>query len=88
MEIEGITVTATVEFMGTQRKLTGRPSVEISVTDYPTVSDAFEHVSGLFPALYLNKFNTMITVNDEISPADRILKAGDKIVFLPVIGGG
>lgn len=81
-------MTASVEFMGTQRNLTGKSSVEISVTDFPLVSDAFEHISGLFPALYLNKYNIMITVNDEISPADRILKAGDKIVFLPVIGGG
>lgn len=81
-------MTASVEFMGTQRNLTGESSVEISIKDFPTVSDAFEHISGLFPSLYLNKYNTMITVNDEISPADRILKAGDKIVFLPVIGGG
>jgi molybdopterin converting factor small subunit len=81
-------MTASVEFMGTQRNLTGESSVEISITDYPTVSDAFEYISDLFPGLYLNKYSTMITVNDEISPADRALKAGDKIVFLPVIGGG
>ena len=81
-------MTASVEFMGTQRNLTGKSTMEISITDFPTVSDAFEHISDLFPALYLNKYNTMITVNDEISPADRVLRAGDKIVFLPVIGGG
>jgi molybdopterin converting factor small subunit len=88
MEIDGITVTASVEFMGTQRNLTGESSVEISISDFPVVSDVLEHISGLFPSLYINKYNTMITVNDEISPADRVLKAGDKIVFLPVIGGG
>ena len=83
-----VKMTASIEFMGTQRNLTGRPSVEISIEDFPTVSDVFEYISGLFPSLYFNKYNTMITVNDEISPADRVLKAGDKIVFLPVIGGG
>jgi molybdopterin converting factor small subunit len=81
-------VTASVEFMGTQRNLTGKSSVEISLTDFPVVSDVLEHISCLFPSLYLNKYSIMITVNDEISPADRVLKAGDKIVFLPVIGGG
>ncbi|UCD08214.1 MAG: MoaD/ThiS family protein [Dehalococcoidales bacterium] len=81
-------MTASVEFMGTQRNLTGTSSMEISITDFPAVSDVLEHISGLYPSLYINKYNTMITVNDEISPADRILQAGDKIVFLPVIGGG
>ena len=81
-------VTASVEFLGTQRNLTGKSLVEISVKDFPVVSDVLEHIASLFPSLYMNKYNTMITVNDEISPADRVLKAGDKIVFLPVIGGG
>ena len=84
----GIKVTASVEFMGTQRNLTGKSSVEISIEDFPSVSDVLEHIANSFPSLYINKYNTMITVNDEISPADRILKAGDKIVFLPVVGGG
>lgn len=84
----GIKVTASVEFMGTQRNLTGRSSVEISIADFPVVSDALDHISNLFPSLYINKHNTMIAVNGEISPANRVLKAGDKIVFLPSIGGG
>lgn len=88
MEIKDISATASVEFMGTQRNLTGKSSVEISLTDFPAVSDVLEHISNSFPSLYLNKYSVMITVNDEISPADRVLKAGDKIVFLPVIGGG
>jgi molybdopterin converting factor small subunit len=79
---------ASVEFMGTQRNLTGESSVEVSINDFPQVGDALEYISSLFPSLYINKYNTMVTVNDEISPADRVLKAGDKIVFLPVIGGG
>ena len=74
--------------MGTQRNLTGKSSVEISIEDFPSVSDVLEHIVNSFPSLYINKYNTMITVNGEISPADRILKAGDKIVFLPVVGGG
>ncbi|HEY95415.1 MAG TPA: MoaD/ThiS family protein [Dehalococcoidia bacterium] len=81
-------MTASVEFMGTQRNLTGKSSVEISLTDFPVVSDVLEYISALFPSLYMNRYNTMVTVNGEISPVDRILKAGDKIVFLPVIGGG
>ncbi len=81
-------MTASVEFMGTQRNLTGESSVEVSINDFPLVGDALEYISNLFPSLYINKYNTMVTVNDEISPADRVLKAGDKIVFLPVIGGG
>lgn len=79
---------ASIEFMGNQRNLTGESSVEISITDFPAAGDALEHISRTYPALYMNRYNTMITVNDEISPADRVLKAGDKIVFLPVIGGG
>ena len=81
-------MTASVEFMGTQRNLTGQSSVEISVTDFPAAGDVLEHISNSFPSLYMNRYNTMITVNDEISPADRALKAGDKIVFLPIVGGG
>jgi molybdopterin converting factor small subunit len=74
--------------MGTQRNLTGESSVEISIADFPEAGDALEHISHTYPSLYMNRYNTMITVNGEISPADRALKAGDKIVFLPVIGGG
>lgn len=88
MEIESITEMASVEFMGTQRNLTGKSLVEISIIDFPLISDVLEHISSSFPSLYMNSYNTMVTVNDEISPADRVLKAGDKIVFLPVIGGG
>ena len=79
---------ASIEFMGNQRNLIGESSVEISIADFPAAGDALEHISRTYPALYMNRYNTMITVNDEISPADRVLKAGDKIVFLPVIGGG
>ena len=79
---------ASIEFMGNQRTLTGKSSVEISISDFPAAGDALEHISRTYPALYMNRYNTMITVNDEISPADRVLKAGDRIVFLPVIGGG
>ena len=74
--------------MGTQRNLTGRYTLEIPVTDYPEAGDALEYISHLFPSLYINRYNTTITVNGEISPADRLLKSGDKIVFLPIIGGG
>ena len=81
-------MTASVEFMGTQRNLTGESSVEISITDFPAAGDALEHISRTYPSLYMNRYNTTITVNGELSPADRLLKTGDKIIFLPVIGGG
>ncbi len=81
-------MTAFIEFLGTQKKITGESSLEIPITEFPVVGDALEHVSSLFPTLFMNRYNTMITVNDEISPADRALRAGDKIVFLPVVGGG
>ena len=51
-------------------------------------SEQIEATLKGYPALYMNKYNTTITVNGELSPADRLLKTGDRIVFLPVIGGG
>jgi molybdopterin converting factor small subunit len=79
---------ALIEFHGTQRTLTRTNRIEIPVQEDTTVRDALDYVRRIYPTLNLEEGMILITVNLEIALPDRILKDGDTISFLPIIGGG
>jgi sulfur carrier protein ThiS len=81
-------LSAIIELLGYQRTAAGTGSVAFPVSESSTAVEALKHVSALFPALCLDPENVIVTVNGKAAPADRILKAGDIVTFLPVIGGG
>jgi molybdopterin converting factor small subunit len=81
-------LTASVEFLGVQRTVTGISSLDIDVNDGMSVLDALTCVITRFPGLNLDADSVVFSVNGEKSPAERFLKGGEKILFLPSVGGG
>ncbi len=79
---------ALVEFMGTQRIVTKTHSLDVPIAGKTRVIDALEYIKQRYPELPLDNGMVLITVNQEISTPDRILKANDRVLFLPLIGGG
>ncbi len=77
-----------IEFLGMQRIITQTEYLDMQISEETKVNDAFEHVRQKYPALNLNDGMILVTVNQEISNMDRILKADDTVSFLPLIGGG
>ncbi len=78
----------TVEFLGTQRAVTGAERIEIPVTRKTTVNDALDYVQRKYPQLKLAEWIVVVVVNQHITSRDQLLKAGDTISFLPFLSGG
>jgi molybdopterin converting factor small subunit len=79
---------ALVEFLGTQRLVTKTRSLDIPISEKTRVNDALEYIRHRYPDLSLDTGTILITVNQEIASPERILKANDTVLFLPLIGGG
>jgi molybdopterin converting factor small subunit len=79
---------ASVEFLGTQRFVTKAHSLDIPISEKTRVNDALEYIRHRYPDLSLDEGMIVITVNQEVASLDRILKANDTVLFLPLIGGG
>lgn len=79
---------ASIEFLGMQRIVTRTSGMDIPITEKTRVKDALEYIRNRYPALHLDSEMLIITVNQEIASPDRILKANDTVLFLPLIGGG
>lgn len=77
-----------VKFLGMQRVVTKRDSINIPLTGEMTVKDVLESIKKLYPALNLDEGVLFITVNQEKASLDRPLSADDTISFLPHISGG
>ncbi|MCK4786658.1 MAG: MoaD/ThiS family protein [Desulfobacteraceae bacterium] len=77
-----------VKFLGMQRVVTKKDSVNIPITGEMTVKDILEFVKNLYPDLNLDEEMLFVTVNQEKASLDRLLSADDTISFLPHISGG
>lgn len=77
-----------VKFLGMQRIVTKKDSVNIPVTGEMTVKDILELVKNLYPGLNLDEEMLFVTVNQEKASLDRLLSADDTVSFLPHISGG
>lgn len=77
-----------VRFLGMQRVVTKKDSINIPITGDMTVKDIFESVKNLYPGLNLDEEMLFVTVNQEKASLDRLLSADDTISFLPYISGG
>ena len=77
-----------IEFFGMQRVVTKIHGIEMPITEKMKVYDALEYVRHQYPDLHLDEGMILITVNQETAPLDRILTAGDTVLFLPFISGG
>ena len=77
-----------VKFLGMQRVVTKKDSVNIPITGEMTVKDILELVKNLYPGLNLDEEMLFVTVNQEKADLDRLLMADDTVSFLPHISGG
>jgi molybdopterin converting factor small subunit len=78
----------TIKFIGMQRIVTNKESIEMPLSGKNSVRDALNYVKEHYPDLFLEEEMVLVHVNNEISDLDRILKPNDTISFLPVIAGG
>ncbi len=77
-----------IHFHGMQRVITRTDFIDMAITDETRVNDALEYVRHHYPALLLAEGMVLVTVNQEMAPLDRILRANDTVSFLPFISGG
>jgi len=77
-----------IEFYGTQRVITKTDGIAMPITGKTRVNDALEYVRRQYPTLPLDEGMVLVTVNREMAPLDRILRANDTVSFLPFIHGG
>jgi molybdopterin converting factor small subunit len=77
-----------ISFCGPQRVVTKTHSIDMPITGRTRVTDALEYVRKQYPDLPLDDGMVLISVNKKSASLDRLLRANDKISFLPPIGGG
>ncbi len=77
-----------VKFLGMQRTVTKKDSINIPITGEMTVKDTLECVKKLYPELNLDENLVFVTVNQEKASLDSLLRADDSVSFLPHISGG
>ena len=77
-----------VSFHGHQRVFTQTGEMQISLPNGTQVNHVMETVQERFPNLPLHREDLLITVNEQASTVDHMLKERDRVSFLPHIGGG
>jgi molybdopterin converting factor small subunit len=77
-----------VNFCGLQRKVTQTDNIRISLKEGRRVTDVLSHIRKCYPDLPLSEDAVLVTVNNQISTMDQMLKAHDRISLIPHIGGG
>ena len=77
-----------VHFLGLHRKLARTGEVKVPLSRVTRVNDLLRHLNEQYPELSLNHEDFLVSVNDQMSGPDQILKANDNIAILPHIGGG
>ena len=77
-----------VKFHGLQRHVTHTKQIEVPLSEKKRVTDVLSYIKERYPDLPVNENTFLVTVNNHVTKLDQILKANDKISFIPHIGGG
>lgn len=77
-----------VNFYGLQRAVTCTDHIQVPLSKGTRVTEILYYLKECYPELPLDEGSVMITVNNQVSSLDQILKTDDKISFIPHIGGG
>lgn len=86
----GPSVSVDVRYFAIFRQRLGRASERRAVPAGTTLGELFDAVVGEQPALGAPALRsaTMLMVNQEYAPADRVLADGDEVAFIPPVSGG
>ena len=74
-----------ITFHGRQRAVTRTRAIDMPIDEGSQVTDALDYVKRRFPELPLDHDRFLATVNSEVVPSDRALRARDTVSFLPSI---
>jgi len=77
-----------VLFFGVLKDLVGRSSETIDLPEDARVQDVLSHYARQVPKLGPMLPALAVAVNQEYSPAERALAAGDEVALLPPVSGG
>lgn len=77
-----------VLFFGALKELVGRSSETIDLPKGTRVNDLLAHYAATFPRFGALRPSLAVSVNEEYSPPDRALAAGDEVGVLPPVSGG
>ncbi len=77
-----------VNFYGFQRQMARAEQIKVPLSKKTRVNDVVRYIKARYPELALSEDAVTVTVNNHVSTMDQILKANDKISFIPHIGGG
>ena len=77
-----------VQFIGKHRTETGSDSITIPLDKVKSVSDVLRKIKKWHPHISISESAVIATVNDEIAKMSTVLRADDRVSFLPVVGGG
>jgi molybdopterin converting factor small subunit len=81
-------MSVSIELFGMHRDIAKIEKVDMPITEKTKVRDALDYIRKKYPRLTLDKDSILATVNHELAPLDRLLKANDTICIIPHIGGG
>ena len=77
-----------VDFNGSQREVTRTRRIDIQLKKGKRVNDVLSRVKDLYPDLSLKEDSYLVTVNNQVTDKEQILKANDRVSLIPHIGGG
>ena len=77
-----------VAFCGLHRRMTKTDRIRVPILRHSRVDDILSYLKQCYPDLPLGEDTILVTVNNRVSSADRVLEAGDRIALMPHIGGG
>lgn len=77
-----------VKFFAILRERAGVSEVEKEVPDSSTVEDLWSRLQADYPKLNVPGIRMLYAVNRDYVSADRKLKDGDEVVFIPPVSGG
>lgn len=77
-----------VLFFGMLKDLVGQSTATVELPEGARVQDLLSHYAGRFPRLGEMLPALALSVNQEYSRGDRLLRAGDEVALLPPVSGG
>jgi len=77
-----------VKFMSQLRTLAGAEEAVVELPEAATVTDLFHSLREPYPDIFPLVRHAMVMVNHEIVTPEAVLRDGDQVMLLQLLGGG